>query len=80
MVRHQPSRSRGKSDEGPGLTSATFWLAMALVLVVEGFMPLVSPATWRKTFLQILQLSDGQLRFFGLCSLMLGVVLIWWLS
>jgi hypothetical protein len=53
---------------------------MALVLVVEGFMPLVSPATWRKTFLQILQLSDGQLRFFGLCSLMLGVVLIWWLS
>ena len=53
---------------------------MALVLVVEGFMPFVSPATWRKTFLQILQLEDGQIRFFGLCSLLFGLALIWWLS
>ncbi len=52
---------------------------MALVLVIEGFMPFVSPATWRKTFLQILQLSDGQLRFFGLASLLAGLVVIWWL-
>jgi hypothetical protein len=61
------------------LDSTTFWLAMALVLVIEGFMPFVSPATWRKTFLQILQLSDGQLRFFGLASLLSGLALIWWL-
>jgi len=53
---------------------------MALVLVLEGFMPFLSPATWRKTFLQILQLSDGQLRFFGLASLLSGLMLIWWLS
>lgn len=52
---------------------------MALVLIIEGFMPFASPATWRKTFQQILLLSDGQLRFFGLCSLLSGVVLIWWL-
>ncbi|TXT41313.1 MAG: hypothetical protein FD135_369 [Comamonadaceae bacterium] len=51
---------------------------MALVLVIEGFMPFVSPATWRKTFVQILQLSDGQLRFFGLASLLFGLALIWW--
>ncbi len=63
-----------------GLDSNTFWLAMALVLLVEGFMPFVSPATWRKTFEQILRLSDGQLRFFGLCSLLLGLLLIWWLG
>ncbi len=62
------------------MDSTTFWLAMALVLVVEGFMPFVSPATWRKTFMQILQLGDGQLRFFGLCSLLTGVALIWWLT
>ncbi len=53
---------------------------MALVLVIEGFMPFASPASWRKTFLQILQLSDGQLRFFGLCSVLLGVALIWLLG
>jgi hypothetical protein len=53
---------------------------MALVLVIEGFMPFMSPATWRKTFLQILQLSDGQLRFFGLLSLLSGLALIWCLA
>lgn len=63
-----------------GLNSSTFWLAMALVLLVEGFMPFVSPATWRRTFEQILRLSDGQLRFFGLCSLLLGLALLWWLG
>jgi uncharacterized protein YjeT (DUF2065 family) len=62
------------------LNSDTFWLAMALVLVIEGFMPFMSPVTWRKTFQQILLLSDGQLRFFGLMSLLLGVALIWWIA
>jgi uncharacterized protein YjeT (DUF2065 family) len=62
------------------LNSDTFWLAMALVLVIEGFMPFMSPGIWRKTFQQILLLSDGQLRFFGLLSLTLGVGLIWWLG
>jgi uncharacterized protein YjeT (DUF2065 family) len=62
------------------LDSNTFWLAMGLVLVVEGFMPLVSPSSWRKTFLQILQLQDGQLRFFGMCSVLIGLALVWWLS
>jgi uncharacterized protein len=62
-----------------GLNSTTFWLAIGLVLLVEGFMPFVSPATWRQTFTQILKLSDGQLRFIGLASLLLGLALIWWL-
>lgn len=53
---------------------------MGLVLVVEGFMPFVSPATWRRTFMQILQLHDGQLRFFGLCSVLIGLAMVWWLS
>ena len=63
-----------------GLNSTTFWLAMGLVLLVEGFMPFVSPSTWRQTFAQILKLTDGQLRFFGLASLLLGLSLIWWLT
>ncbi|MDD2810872.1 DUF2065 domain-containing protein [Rhodoferax sp.] len=62
------------------MDSAVFWSAMALVLVIEGFMPFVSPATWRKTFVQILQISDGQLRFFGLASLLCGLALFWWVT
>jgi len=59
------------------MDSDTFWSALALVLVIEGAMPFVSPGTWRKGFIQLLQLRDGQLRFFGLCSILLGVVLLW---
>jgi uncharacterized protein YjeT (DUF2065 family) len=59
--------------------SADFWLALALVLVIEGLFPFFSPAGWRRTFAQILQLSDGQLRFFGLCSMLGGLLWLWWL-
>jgi len=61
------------------LDGDTFWLALALVLVIEGFFPFLSPAGWRRMFAQILQLSDGQLRFFGLCSMVAGVLLICYL-
>ncbi|MBI3532287.1 MAG: DUF2065 domain-containing protein [Curvibacter sp. PD_MW3] len=56
----------------------SFWLAMALVLVIEGLFPFLSPGGWRRMFAQILQLSDGQIRFFGLCSILAGLVWLWW--
>ncbi len=59
------------------LDSDTFWLALAFVLVIEGLFPFLSPAGWRRMFAQILQLDDGQLRFFGMCSILGGVLLIW---
>jgi hypothetical protein len=52
--------------------------ALALVLVIEGLMPLASPQRWRRLFEQILALEDGQIRFFGLCSVLAGVLLLWW--
>ena len=61
------------------MDAKTFWLALALVLVIEGFFPFLSPARWRQMFLQILQLTDGQLRFFGLCTLFSGALMICWL-
>ncbi|MFZ3083184.1 DUF2065 domain-containing protein [Rhodoferax ferrireducens] len=61
------------------MDAKTFWLALALVLVIEGFFPFLSPARWRQMFLQILQLTDGQLRFFGLCTLSAGALMICWL-
>jgi hypothetical protein len=30
-------------------------------------------------FTQLLQLSDGQIRFFGVISISTGLMLIWWL-
>jgi uncharacterized protein YjeT (DUF2065 family) len=42
--------------------------------VIEGLFPFVSPGGWRRMFQQILQLQDGQVRFFGLCSILAGVL------
>ena len=58
----------------------TFWTALALVLVLEGLLPLLSPGGWRRTFQRLLELRDGQLRFFGLCSILGGLVLLWVVS
>jgi uncharacterized protein YjeT (DUF2065 family) len=57
-----------------------FWLALALVLVIVGLFPFLSPAQWKRMFLQIVQMQDGQIRFFGLCSVLGGLALIWLLT
>ena len=57
-----------------------FWSALALVLVLEGIFPFLSPGRWRQTFMRLLQLRDGQLRFFGLTSILLGLLTLWFVS
>ena len=58
----------------------TLWLALALVLVIEGLFPFLSPSGWRRMFQQILQMQDGQVRFFGLCSILAGLAMVWLLT
>jgi uncharacterized protein YjeT (DUF2065 family) len=58
--------------------SELFWPVLALVLIVEGLLPLLAPQWWRRLFSEMLRLRDGQLRFFGLTSIV-GGALIWWL-
>lgn len=50
--------------------------ALALVLVIEGLLPFLSPPRWRQLFEQVQRLTDGQLRFMGLASILAGVVLL----
>jgi len=54
----------------------TFLAACALVLVLEGLLPLVAPRAWRDAFRRLTDLSDGQLRFIGLISIAIGIVLL----
>ena len=53
-----------------------FLAACALVLVLEGLMPLLAPRLWRDAFRRLIDLSDGQLRFVGLISIGIGAVLL----
>ncbi|MFT7724837.1 MAG: DUF2065 domain-containing protein [Roseateles sp.] len=56
------------------------WLAaLALVLVIEGLMPLLSPASWREVFRRVLAMSDGRIRFIGLASVLMGTLGLLWL-
>jgi len=51
--------------------------ALALVLVIEGIMPFISPKNWRNTMLQAAQLPDRSLRMIGMASMLLGVILLY---
>jgi len=53
--------------------SESLLAAFALVLVVEGIMPLVAPRLWRDSFRKLVELTDGQLRFIGLVSIVIGL-------
>ena len=60
--------------------TSTILMAFALMLVLEGLMPFIAPAAWRETFRRLVQFSDGQIRFIGLTSMIIGLVLLMALS
>jgi len=57
----------------------TFILAFALMLVIEGLLPFLFPALWRETFRRITGFSDGQIRFFGLSSMLVGLLILFFI-
>lgn len=55
-------------------------LAVALMLVIEGLLPFLAPGTWREAFRRLTQMSDGQIRFVGLSSMLAGLLLLYLLK
>ncbi|MBK9160380.1 MAG: DUF2065 domain-containing protein [Nitrosomonadales bacterium] len=51
-----------------------------MMLVIEGLMPFLFPDQWRETFRRLLAMSDGQLRFIGLTSMLAGLMLLYWMK
>jgi uncharacterized protein len=51
-------------------------MAFALMLVFEGLVPFLLPKVWRDFFRRVTQFSDGQIRFFGLTSMLAGLLLL----
>lgn len=56
--------------------ASTLMLAFALMLVIEGLLPFIAPRVWRETFRRVTEMNDGQIRFIGMTSMLIGVVLI----
>jgi len=53
-----------------------FLAAIALMLVLEGMLPLLAPNLWRETFRKMITLNDGQLRIIGLASMLTGLLIL----
>lgn len=51
--------------------------AFALVLIIEGILPFLVPALWREAFRRLTEMTDGQVRFLGLSSMVAGVLLLY---
>jgi uncharacterized protein YjeT (DUF2065 family) len=51
--------------------------AFGLMLVLEGVLPFLSPHALRQTLLQMAQLEDRVLRFAGLASMALGLLVLY---
>jgi len=54
----------------------TFLNAVALMLVLEGMLPFLSPQTWREAFKKMAEINDNQIRFIGLTSMLIGLALL----
>jgi uncharacterized protein YjeT (DUF2065 family) len=50
--------------------------AVALMLVIEGLLPFLLPTIWRQAFRRLTEMSDGQIRFVGLSSMLAGLLLL----
>jgi uncharacterized protein len=54
-----------------------WWWVLGGVLLIEGLMPLLFTQAWRQTFEKLLQLRDGQIRFIGFMSVVIGLLVLW---
>ena len=54
--------------------------AVALVLVIEGILPFLSPASWRQGMQQVMAMSNRSIRTFGLLSMLLGAILLYFIN
>ena len=58
----------------------TLLLALGLMLILEGLLPMISPRRWRGLIEQMLQLQEGQIRFFGMLMVVFGLLVVWFLA
>jgi uncharacterized protein YjeT (DUF2065 family) len=54
------------------------WAAIALMLVIEGIVPFLSPDSVRRMLVAMLQVEPRVIRVAGLVSMLVGVALLYW--
>ncbi len=58
----------------------SLFIATALMLIIEGIMPFLSPAMFKRALLQTASMSDGQVRITGLICMLAGLIFLYWIN
>ena len=58
----------------------SLWIALGLVLVIEGLMPALNPKAFKLTMSTIRELDERTLRVMGLVSMSVGAVVVYMLT
>lgn len=58
----------------------SLWLAVALMLIIEGFLPFLSPSALKRVLLQVATMTEQQLRMTGLISMCVGLLILYWVN
>lgn len=56
------------------------WVALSLVMVIEGLLPALSPRLFRKTLFMMAQKNARSIRTSGLISMVIGAALLYLLK
>jgi uncharacterized protein len=59
---------------------SALWIALGIVFIIEGLLPFAAPAAYQKMVQQIASLAPGQIRFYGLVSIAIGLLVLWLLG
>lgn len=51
--------------------------ALALMIVLEGLLPFLTPAGFRQAMMKMADMSDRQIRFAGLSTMLVGMVFLY---
>jgi hypothetical protein len=58
----------------------SLWVAAALILIIEGIMPFLSPTVFKRALLQMAAMPDRQLRVIGLLCMIFGLIFLYWIN
>ena len=62
------------------MTLDDLWVALCLLLVIEGMMPFLYPEKWQVWLRQVVEAEPSVLRWVGFAMMISGSLLLVWLS
>ena len=58
----------------------SLWIALGLVLVIEGLLPSLNPKAFEQTMSTIREMDEGTLRVMGLISMSIGAAVVYFFT